>query len=306
MADKVLVTGGAGFIGSHVVDAMLGEGYEVVVIDSLVTGNRGNVNPDVLVLEADLRDPGLARIFQEHKPRFVCHLAAQASITKSIRGPLVDADENIMGSLNVLEECRNNDVEKIVFSSSGGAIYGEPISLPCDESHPIQPLAPYGAAKAAVELYLPIYRSLYGLRYTALRYANVYGPRQNPGGEAGVVAIFAGRMLNKERVTINGTGEQERDFLYVQDVARANVISLSTGDDDAFNLGSGVGTSVKEIFSYLDRLTGNSLSPQYRTLSEGEVFKIVLNTEKARRVLGWEPTVSLEEGLSRTVDSFRS
>ena len=167
-------------------------------------------------------------------------------------------------------------------------------------------MAPYGAAKAAVELYLPIYRSLYGLRYTALRYANVYGPRQNPAGEAGVVAIFAGRMLNKERVTINGTGEQERDFLYVQDVARANVISLSAGDDDAFNLGSGVGTSVKEIFSYLDRLTGNSLSPKYRTLSEGEVFKIVLNSEKARRVLGWEPTVSLEEGLSRTVDSFRT
>ena len=239
MADKVLVTGGAGFIGSHVVDAMLGEGYEVVVIDNLVTGNRGNVNPDVLILEADLRDPGLARIFQEHKPRFVCHLAAQASITKSIRGPLVDADENVMGSLNVLEESRKNDVEKIVFSSSGGAIYGEPIIVPCDENHPVRPLAPYGAAKAAVELYLPIYRNLYGLKYTALRYANVYGPRQNPGGEAGVVAIFAGKMLRNERVTINGSGEQERDFLYVQDVARANVTCLSAGDDDAFNLGSG-------------------------------------------------------------------
>ena len=306
MADKVLVTGGAGFIGSHVVDALHREGYEVVVIDNLVTGSRDNVNPEVPIMEADLREPGLARIFQDHKPRFVCHLAAQASITKSIRGPLLDADENIMGSLNVLEQCRNNDVEKIVFASSGGAIYGEPVSLPCDENHPVRPLAPYGAAKAAVEIYLPIYRSLYGLKYTALRYSNVYGPRQNPGGEAGVVAIFASRMLSKKRVTINGTGDQERDFVYVQDVARANVICLGSGDDDAFNLGSGVGTSVNEIFGHLNRLTGNSLSPQYRTLSEGEVFKIVLNTEKARRVLGWDPTVSLEEGLSRTVDSFRS
>ena len=157
-----------------------------------------------------------------------------------------------------------------------------------------------------MELYLPIYRNLYGLKYTALRYANVYGPRQNPGGEAGVVAIFAGKMLKNERVTINGTGEQERDFLYVQDVARANVTCLSAGDDDAFNLGSGVGTSVKEIFSHLDRLTGNSQRPNYRTLSEGEVFKIVLNSDKARRVLGWSPAVSLEEGLRRTVDSFRS
>ena len=305
MADKVLVTGGAGFIGSHVVDAMLGEGYEVVVVDSLESGGRENVHPDVPVVEMDLRDPALSQIFQEHKPRYVCHLAAQASITKSIRGPLVDADANIIGSLNVLEECRKNGVEKVLFSSSGGAMYGEPVTLPCDEEHPVRPLSPYGAAKAAVELYLPIYRGLYGLKYSALRYANVYGPRQNPAGEAGVVAIFAGRMLEGAPVFINGSGEQERDFVYVEDIARANVLALSAGDDEAFNLGSGVGTSVNEIFSRLSSLMGYGLEPEHRARAEGEVFKIVLNMEKAREGLGWGPRVSFEEGLSRTVESLR-
>ncbi len=305
MADKVLVTGGAGFIGSHVVDAMLGEGYEVVVVDNLESGGRENVHPDVPVVEMDLRDPALSQIFQEHKPRYVCHLAAQASITKSIRGPLVDADANIIGSLNVLEECRKNGVEKVLFSSSGGAMYGEPVTLPCDEDHPVRPLSPYGAAKAALELYLPIYRGLYGLKYSALRYANVYGPRQNPDGEAGVVAIFAGRMLDGAPVFVNGSGEQERDFVYVEDIARANVLALSAGDDEAFNLGSGVGTSVNEIFSRLSRLTGYGLEPEHRAQAEGEVFKIVLNKEKAHNVLGWGPRVSFEEGLSRTVESLR-
>ncbi len=305
MAEKVLVTGGAGFIGSHVVDAMVGEGYEVVVVDNLESGGRENLNSDVEVLETDLRDPALSQVFQEHRPRYVCHLAAQASITKSIRGPLVDADANIIGSLNVLEECRKNEVEKILFSSSGGAMYGEPVTLPCDEEHPVRPLSPYGAAKAALELYLPIYRSLYGLKYSALRYANVYGPRQSPLGEAGVVAIFAGRMLDGEPVFINGSGEQQRDFVYVEDIARANVAALAAGDDEAFNLGSGVGTSVNEIFSRLSRLTGYGLEPGHRPQPDGEVFKIVLNAEKARNVLGWEPRVCLQEGLSRTVESLQ-
>ena len=305
MAGKVLVTGGAGFIGSHVVDAMLSEGYEVVIVDNLESGEKENVDPGVRVVEIDLRDPALSRVFQEHEPRYVCHLAAQASITKSIRGPLVDADANIIGSLNVLEECRKNGVEKVLFSSSGGAMYGEPMALPCGEDHPVRPLSPYGAAKAAVELYLPIYRSLYGLKYSALRYANVYGPRQNPTGEAGVVAIFAGRMLNGEQVFINGSGEQERDFIYVEDIARANVIALSAGNDEAFNLGSGEGTSVNEIFSRLSVVAGYRLKPEHRAEVDGEVFKIILNTDRARNVLGWEPRVSLEEGLNRTVESLR-
>ena len=305
MGDRVLVTGGAGFIGSHVVDAMQEEGFEVVVVDTLESGGRENVHPDVPIVETDLRDPALSQAFQEHAPRYVCHLAAQASIAKSIRGPLVDADANIIGSLNVLEECRKSGVEKILFSSSGGAMYGEPVKLPCDEEHPVRPLSPYGAAKAAVELYLPIYSSLYGLKHSALRYANVYGPRQDPAGEAGVVAIFAGRMLDGEQVFINGSGEQERDFVYVEDIARANVLALTSGDDEAFNLGSGVGTSVNEICSRLCRLTGYALAPERRAQAEGEVFKIVLNTEKARDALGWEPRVSLEEGLSRTVESLR-
>lgn len=305
MAERVLVTGGAGFIGSHVVDAMLSEGHDVVVVDNLESGERENVHPDAPIVETDLRAPALSQVFQEHRPRYVCHLAAQASITKSIRGPLVDADANIVGSLNVLEECRKSGVEKILFSSSGGAMYGEPVKLPCNEEHPVRPLSPYGAAKAAVELYLPIYRGLYGLKYSAMRYANVYGPRQNPAGEAGVVAIFAGRMLDGQPVFINGSGEQERDFIYVEDIARANVRALTSGDDEAFNLGSGVGTSVNEIFEQLSTLTHYALSPEHRPQPDGEVFKIVLNTEKARNVLGWQPRVSLEEGLSRTVESLR-
>ena len=306
MADKILVTGGAGFIGSHVVDMFLSQGYEVAVLDNLLTGRRENVNPEAQLFDVDLRDPRLGRIFSDEKPRFVCHHAAQASVQMSVREPLVDTDVNIVGSLHLLEQCRKNEVEKFIFASSGGAIYGEPESLPCDESHPIRPLVPYGASKAAVELYLPIYSDLFGLRYTILRYANVYGPRQDPYGEAGVVAIFAGRMLKGVRTTVNGTGEQERDFVYVEDIARANLLCLEAGDGEAFNIGSGQGTSVNAIFGHLDKLTSNSLEPLYGPPQEGEIFKIYLNADKAREQLNWEPRVSLEEGLSRTVDYIRS
>lgn len=307
MADKILVTGGAGFVGSHVTDMFLSKGYEVVVLDNLLTGHKENVSQGAHLFEIDLRDPRVDRIFKDEKPKFVCHHAAQANVQKSVRDPLIDADANIMGSLHVLEQCRKNDVEKVIFISSGGAIYGEPQVLPCDENHPIKPLSPYGSAKASVELYLPIYHSIFGLRYTILRYANVYGPRQDPFGEAGVVSIFARQMINKQRCTINGTGSQERDFVYVEDVARANLLSVEGGgDSETYNIGSGEGVSIKEIFSKIDKLTENNLQPFYGAPKSGEVFKIYLNVAKARKYLKWEPKISLGQGLAQTVASLNS
>ncbi len=305
-ADKVLVTGGAGFIGSHLVDLLVTRGYEVVTVDSLATGRRENVNPDARLMDIDIRDHRLSRIFQQERPRFVCHHAAQASIPTSVQEPTEDADVNVGGSLHLLERCREYGVEKFIYISSGGAIYGEPQALPCQEHHPLRPLSPYGVSKLAVEFYLPVYKELCGLNYTILRYGNVYGPRQDPYGEAGVVAIFAGQMLQRERATINGTGEQERDFLYVEDAARANLLCLEAGDGEAYNIGSGVGTTVNEIFRRLKGLTGYQLQPFFAPPKEGEVFRIYLDVTKARKELGWEPTVSLEDGLARTVEHLEA
>ena len=305
-ADKVLVTGGAGFIGSHVVDLFVSEGYEVVVLDSLVTGRQENVNPGARLVDVDLRDPRLDSIFLEERPRFVCHHAAQASIQKSVRDPLEDVDVNLVGSLRLIERCREYQVEKFIYISSGGAVYGEPQALPCTEDHPVRPLSPYGASKLAVEFYLSAYKQTSGLNYTVLRYANVYGPRQDPYGEAGVVAIFTGQMLKGEQATINGTGEQERDFVYVEDVARANLISLGAGDGEAYNIGFGKGTSVNTIFNELKRLTGYGQQPYFGPPQSGEVFKIYLDIAKAKGGLGWEPAISLEEGLARTVEQMRA
>ncbi|MFQ5873389.1 MAG: NAD-dependent epimerase/dehydratase family protein [Dehalococcoidia bacterium] len=305
-ADKVLVTGGAGFIGSHVVDLLASHRYEVVVVDSLITGRKENLNPYARLRDIDIRDSRLGRIFKEERPRFVCHHAAQPSIPTSIREPAEDADVNLVGSLHLLEQCREYGVEKFIYISSGGAVYGEPQTLPCPEDHSLQPRSPYGASKLAVEIYLPIYRELCGLRYTTLRYANVFGPRQDPYGEAGVVAIFAGQMLQGERVTINGTGEQERDFVYVEDVARANLACLEAGDGQAYNIGSGVGTSVNTVFGHLKGLTSYGREPYFGPPKEGEVFKIYLDVAKAERELGWKPSVSLEDGLARTVEHMRA
>lgn len=302
----MMVTGGAGFIASHVVDLFLAEGYEVLVLDSLVTGRKENVNPEAKLFDIDLRDPRLGRVFQEERPDLVCHHAAQASVQRSVDQPIIDADVNVVGSLHLLEQCREHGVKKIIYASSGGAIYGEPQTLPCNEEHSVKPLSPYGATKAAVEMFLPIYRELCGLEYTTLRYANVYGPRQDPHGEAGVIAVFAGKMLRAEQATINGSGEQERDFVYVEDIARANLICLKGGNGEAYNIGSGKGTSINAIFGHLSKLTDSMMEPRYGPPKDGEVFKIYLDVDKARRQLGWEAGVSLDEGLARTVDHLKA
>ena len=302
---KILVTGGAGFIGSHVVDCLLEAGHEVVVVDDLSTGRRQNLNPKARLYQLDIRDPGLATVFKRERPEVVNHHAAQMDVRRSVAEPLFDADVNVRGTLNLLELARSHGVRKVVYVSTGGAVYGEPRYLPCDEDHPIDPICQYGVSKHVVEHYLYVYRHLYGLDYTVLRYPNVYGPRQNPQGEAGVVAIFTGRMLTGKPITINGTGEQERDFVYVGDCARANVLALDKGSAGIYNLGSNRGTSVNLLFSTLANIIGYSSAAQLGPAKAGETFKIYLDGRRAHASLGWSATVALEQGLEQTVAYFR-
>jgi UDP-glucose 4-epimerase len=302
---KVLVTGGAGFIGSNIVDIFIENGHDVVIVDDLSTGRRSNINSRAKFYQIDIRDPGMREIFASERPEVVDHHAAQIDVRRSVSDPRFDADVNILGSIHLAELAREFGVRKFIHISSGGAIYGEPVYLPCDEAHPVQPLAPYGASKYTFELYLYLYKETYGLDYTILRYANVYGPRQDPLGEAGVVAIFTGQMLQDKPVTINGTGEQVRDYVFVSDCARANLICLQGGNGGVYNLGAGIGTTVNQIFDQLKAITGYPHEPAYGPPKSGETFKIYLDSTHAKDELDWEPTVSLEDGLSRTVEYFR-
>jgi UDP-glucose 4-epimerase len=297
---KVLVTGGAGFIASHVVDLCLDQGHEVVVVDNLSTGRRSNLNPAATFYEVDIRDPGLAEVFEKERPDFVSHHAAQVSVRESVADPLFDADLNLRGSINVIECARRFAVRKVIYISTGGAVYGEPEYLPCDEKHPINPICPYGASKHTVEHYLYMYQVNYGLKYIVLRYSNVYGPRQSPHGEAGVVAIFTNRMLSGDQVVINGDGEQLRDYVYVGDCARANIMALASDKSGTiYNLGTGKGTSVNEIFGALKNITAYPGEAVHGPAKVGETRHIYLDVRKAQRELGWQPLVNLEAGLRR-------
>jgi UDP-glucose 4-epimerase len=301
------VTGGAGFIGSHVVDAYLQAGLDVAIIDNLATGSRSNVNPAATLFEVDIRDgKAVDEAFAAFRPEIVSHQAAQASVRASMEDPARDAAVNVLGSLNVLEACRTYGARKLIYAATGGAAVGEPKYLPVDEDHPVEPLSPYGASKHAVEHYVALYRQTFGLNTTILRYANIYGPRQDPRGEAGVIAIFAGLMLSGGTPTINGSGDQERDYVYVGDVARANVLALEKGSGGMYNIGTGVGTSVNTLFELLAELTGHGEPAQRGPALGGEVFRIYVTNERARRDLGWEPTVQIDEGLRRTVESVRA
>jgi UDP-glucose 4-epimerase len=302
---KILVTGGAGFIGSHVVDAMLSAGHEVVIVDDLSTGRRQNLNPKARLYEVDIRSPELAEVFERERPEIVDHHAAQMDVRRSVAEPLFDADINVRGTLNLLEMARTYGTRKVIYVSTGGAVYGEPRYLPCDEDHPIDPICQYGVSKHVVEHYLLVYKHLYGLDYTVLRYANVYGPRQNPRGEAGVVAIFTGRMLASQPVTINGSGEQERDFVYVGDCARGNVLAVEKGSGGIYNLGTSRGISINLLFSELANIIQYPSKPNMGPAKAGETLKIYLDARRAQAQLGWSPTVSLEQGLRQTVTHFR-
>jgi len=303
---KIMVTGGAGFIGSHVADACLQAGHDVCVVDDLSTGKRGNVNPKARLYVTDIRDrAALDQVFVQERPEVICHLAAKANVRESVAEPVLYAQVNVIGSLVLLELARTHSCQKVVYASTGGAVYGEPEYLPVDEEHPINPLDPYGASKHHVEHYLRIYKELHGLDYTVLRFPNVYGPRQDPFGEAGVVAIFTGQMLAGDTPVINGSGEQERDFVYVGDIARANVLALTGGGGGFFNLGAGVGTSINDVFSQLKEITGCNCETVHGPAKPGEVFRVYLDASRAKAGLGWEVQVPLREGLERTVAFFR-
>ncbi len=302
---KILVTGGAGFIGSHVVDAYLAEGHEVIVVDDLSKGRRDQVHPNTRFYQVEIRDAELDRVFAQEKPQIVSHQAARANVRESMEQPLLYADVNILGSLNLLECCRRHGVQKVIYASTGGATYGDAQILPVPEEHPVNPLDPYGASKHHVEHYLYMYRANYGLDYTVLRYPNVYGPRQDPYGEAGVIAIFTGQMLEGREPVINGSGDQERDFVYVPDVARANVRALTRGSGRIYNIGSGVGTSINQIFTLLARFTGYTAPARYGPAKLGEVFKVYLDARRARDELQWAPSIPLEAGLADTVRAFQ-
>ena len=302
---KVLVTGGAGFIGSHVTDVFLDAGHEVWALDDLSSGRRENLRSEVRLVVVDIRSPDAARLVEAERFEVVCHLAAQMDVRRSVADPRFDADVNIAGFLNLLEAARKSGVSKVVFSSTGGAIYGEQDVYPAPESHPTRPVSPYGVSKASGELYLGYYRAQYGLASVALRYANVYGPRQNPHGEAGVVAIFSERLLRGETCIVNGTGKQTRDFVYGPDVARANLLAATGEIEGPINIGTGIEPDVNRLYALLARAAGVDRPAQHAPAKPGEQMRSSVDPSLAAKVLGWRPAVALEEGLQRTVGWFR-
>jgi UDP-glucose 4-epimerase len=303
---KVLVTGGAGFIGSHVADAFLAAGHEVWALDDLSSGRRENLGPGVRLVVADIATPEAARLVETERFEVICHLAAQMDVRRSVADPGFDARVNIGGLLNLLEAARRASVRKVVFSSTGGAIYGEQEVFPAPESHPTRPVSPYGVSKAAGELYLGYYQAQYGLASVSLRYANVYGPRQNPHGEAGVVAIFSERLLAGEPCTIHGTGRQTRDFVFGPDVARANLLASERDVQGPVNIGTGVETDVNRLYALLARAAGSTAAARHGEAKPGEQLRSSVDPRRAGELLGWRPTVGLEEGLRTTVEWFRS
>jgi UDP-glucose 4-epimerase len=302
---KVLVTGGAGFIGSHVVDRLLQEGHEVVVVDNLVTGKRKNVPKAVQFYKLDIEHSNLERVFRNERPSVVMHLAAQMNVRRSVDDPMFDARVNVLGTLNVLEQASRHGARKVIFSSSGGAIYGQQHSFPAAETHVTQPLSPYGISKLCGEHYLSYYARLSGIQIVSLRYANVYGPRQDPEGEAGVVAIFIQKMLHREQAVINGNGRQTRDFVFVDDVVEANLMALGPVVQGIYNVGTGIETSINNLFHVLVDLTKCDLKEVHGPAKKGEQARSVIDSSKLKNELGWDPKFDLREGLRRTVEYFR-
>jgi UDP-glucose 4-epimerase len=337
MGKKILVTGGAGFIGSHIVDLLIKNNYEVVIVDDLSSGREENINQNARFYKLDITDQnGLDKVFKQEKPDYICHEAAQISVSFSVRDPLFDAKTNILGSLNLLQCCVKYQVKGIVFASSGGTIYGEPEHFPITEDYPFRPQSPYGISKVAVEYYLDFYQKNYHLPYVALRYGNVYGPRQDPYGEAGVIAIFIEKMLKGEIPTINGDGEYIRDYVYVEDVAQANLLALQNmvklskviqkeekektkeeekKESDAkakaelrlngLNLGTGRGVSVNEIFFLLKKIIKFSHPAHYGPPRAGDLRKNILDCRLIKEVLGWQPQFDFSVGLEKTVNWFK-
>ncbi|MFC1490473.1 NAD-dependent epimerase/dehydratase family protein [Candidatus Latescibacterota bacterium] len=306
---RVLITGGAGFIGSWVARKVKDSGHDVLIIDNLSTGKKANIPNDVKFQECDIRDSYLDDQFQKFKPDTVLHLAAQASVSLSVKNPREDLDINLNGGLNLLECCRKHSVQHFVFSSTGGAIYGNVATGKAHENRPACPESPYAAAKASFELYLSVYAKLWGMKHTILRYSNIYGPRQDPFGEAGVIAIFCNKLCNNERPimfaqkTLKDSGCL-RDYLYVEDVAKANLIALEEKHGGIYNIGTGKTTSTQRIFDILSDISNVSVKPIYEPPRIGDVYRNVLDISKARRELSFEPGMRLIDGLQKTWDYF--
>ena len=304
---KILITGGAGFIGSNIADAYVALGHEVSVIDNLSSGKKQNLNKKMKFYEADIKDPAkIKEIFSKEKFDILSHHAAQIDVRKSVMDPVFDANVNIIGTLNMLENAKNSGIKKVIFASSGGTIYGECGKNPPDESAQARPLSPYGITKYSIEFYLKFYAEIYGMKYSILRYANVYGPRQDPHGEAGVVAIFSERIINDKELFIYGDGEQRRDYVFVGDLVKANVAALDKADNETINIGTGKTTSVNDLFAQMTDITGYKRKPVYKPARPGEILNSVLGIQKAKTVLNWEPEVTIKDGLKRTMDYFRN
>lgn len=306
MEDKlnILVTGGAGFIASHIVDAFIENGHNVTIIDNLTTGREENINQKAKFYKLDIRDD-LSKIFEEGKFDVVNHHAAQIDVRRSVIDPIYDAGVNIIGTLNLLQNAVKYGVKKFMFASTGGAVYGEQDYFPADENHKQQPLSPYGISKLAVEKYLYFYKEVHGLRYTILRYANIYGPRQNPLGEAGVVCIFLDKILAGEQPIINGSGEQTRDYVYVKDVVKANLLTLNEEESEIYNVGTGIETSVNELFRLINQNFNNSIKEVHGPAKPGEQMRSVITSEKLFKKFGWKPSTRLEDGLKETIDYYK-
>ena len=302
---KILVTGGAGFIGSHIVDKLLEQGIEVTVVDNLATGSRRNINPGASFYQSSILDKKLTHIFKVERPDTVIHEAAQTCVTRSLNDPVYDARTNILGAIRVLQNCIKFNVHKIVYASSC-AIYGTPRYIPLDEGHPLSAISPYGVSKQTVEKYLDVYRNNYGLDYCALRYSNVYGPRQSPAGEAGVVAIFSYQMLSGQRPRIYGKGDKTRSYIYVDDIVAANLLAVNTNASGIFNIGTPEETTDQQIFDVVSRRCAYKGNPVYLDERPGEIRRICLDSSKALKELGWSPRTKLEDGIALTVDSLAS
>jgi len=303
---RILVTGGAGFIGSNVVNRFVDLGHEVAILDNLITGKRANLDPRADFYEADITDAAaVEEVFAGFRPEIVNHHAAQIDVRKAIEDPVFDASVNVLGGINVVRAALAAGVSKFVYASTGGAIYGNPEVIPCTEEHPIRPISPYGLTKHVVEHYLELYGIVEGLRYTVLRYANVYGPRQDPKGEAGVNAIFTGLMLAGQQPTIFGKGDKTRDYVFVGDVVAANVLALDRAEGEIINIGTGVQTTDQEVFDAIAAATGYTGRPLYTDERKGEVRHIALDASKAQRVLGWAPQTQFREGVRMTVEFNR-
>ncbi len=304
---KILVTGGAGFIGSHTVDALVASGqHQVSIIDNLSAGKRHQINPKARFHELDLRDAdAVKRVIEAETPEVIVHLAAQMDVRRSVADPPYDAQVNVVGFLNLMESARQHGLRRVIFSSTGGAIYGEQETFPASEDHSLHPVSPYGVAKLATEAYLFFYKVQYGIDYTALRYGNVYGPRQDPHGEAGVVAIFCGKMLQGQPCTIFGDGKQTRDYVFVGDVVRANIAAANSNVSGAINVGTGIETNVNDLYHTLGTVADVTRAPEYAPARPGEQSRSVISPARAGELLNWRPQVELADGLDQTFTYFK-